>query len=105
MTSLVSRLVSRTSTRPMSSLADLEEKELRIPVCSRSKSESEGEEEEGPNYHGDIDLGADVEIGSDRVDIEANIGQQGEKRERERERESNELITLKMKFYHPSSYI
>ena len=65
-----------------------EEKELRIPARSRSKSMSEGdEEEEGPHYHGNIDLslpGVDVEIGSDRVDIEANIGQQG-KKERERE--------------------
>ena len=64
-----------------------EEKELRIPARSRSKSMSEGdEEEEGPHYHGNIDLslpGVDMEIGSDRVDIEANIGQQG-KRERER---------------------
>ena len=62
-----------------------EEKELRIPARSRSKSMSEGdEEEEGPHYHGNIDIGLpgmDVEIGSDRVDIEANIGQQG-KRER-----------------------
>ena len=71
-----------------------EEKELRVPARSRSKSTSEGDEEEGPHYHGNIDLslpGVDVEIGSDRVDIEANIGQQGEnfrKRERETRRMS-----------------
>ena len=80
-----------------------EEKELRIPARSRSKSMSEGDEEEGPHYHGNNDIGlpgVDVEIGSDGVDIEANIGQQGENfRKRERERDSkNELITHNTKF-------
>ena len=54
---------------------------MRIPARSRSKSESEDNEEEGPHYHGNIDLslpGVDVEIDSGGVNIEANIGQQGE---------------------------
>ena len=56
--------------------SDLDEKDLWIPARSRSKSKSEDGED-----HGNIDLslpGVDVEIGPDGVDIEANIGQQGE---------------------------
>ena len=48
--------------------SDLDEKDLRIPARSRSKSKSED--------NGNI--GVDVEVGPNGVDIEANIGQQGE---------------------------
>lgn len=60
---------------------DLEEKDLRMPARSRSRSKGEDNEEEESHHHGNIDLslpGVDVEIDSDRVNIEANIGQQGE---------------------------
>ena len=61
---------------------DVDEKELKTPARSRSKSKSEENEEEGPHHHGNIDLnlpGVDVEIGSDGVNFETNIGQQGKK--------------------------
>ena len=61
---------------------DLDEKDLKMPARSRSKSEGEDNEEEGPQHdHGNIDLnlpGVDVEIGSDGINIDADIGQQGE---------------------------
>ena len=48
--------------------SDLDEKDLRIPARSRSKSKSED----------NSNIGVDVEIGPDGVNIEANIGHQGE---------------------------